>query len=74
MFSNQFDYRIYQKVGRNDAEFIENLDQLQEDFKINLRNVLEEIFDKSKPFVQTNDEDNCKYCSYSSICHRDVNI
>lgn len=31
-----------------------------------------ELMDKSKPFVQTDDDSDCKYCSFVDICKRNV--
>lgn len=35
-----------------------------------LKKVLEDIFDLQKPFSQTEDEKNCKYCDFKSLCRR----
>lgn len=35
-----------------------------------LCNLVEEIMDISKPFEQTGNTDNCKYCPFVGVCHR----
>ena len=34
--------------------------------------LIEEIFDPSVAFVQTEDEDNCKYCKFLKICNKNT--
>ncbi|MBN2274467.1 MAG: PD-(D/E)XK nuclease family protein [Bacteroidales bacterium] len=35
-----------------------------------LKSTLENLIDPSVPFIQTDDEDYCRYCAYRDICHR----
>lgn len=37
---------------------------------LKLKELLDEIRDKGKPFVRTDDEDACKYCDFKMICGR----
>lgn len=39
-------------------------------FENNLRKLITEIFNPSIPFKQTEDYDQCQYCSYNGICNR----
>jgi CRISPR/Cas system-associated exonuclease Cas4 (RecB family) len=32
--------------------------------------VIKNIFDSSEDFIQTADQDNCRYCAYQAICNR----
>ncbi len=32
--------------------------------------VIKKIFDSSEDFIQTTDQDNCRYCAYQAICNR----
>ncbi len=52
--------------GNNVVEFI----SVSESFETLFRQLLEEIFNPLLPFVQTTNEENCKYCSYRQICRR----
>jgi len=35
-----------------------------------VRKVIEEMYDPSKTFIQTEDEKNCEYCDFKSLCRR----
>ncbi len=37
-----------------------------------VNHLIEEIFDPSVAFVQTEDEDNCKYCKFLKICNKNT--
>ncbi|MBQ1676707.1 MAG: PD-(D/E)XK nuclease family protein [Bacteroidaceae bacterium] len=41
-----------------------------EEFSDRLNSVLEEIFDQSVPFYQTDNEDHCKNCDFKMLCNR----
>jgi hypothetical protein len=57
-------------VDKSSGEVVERYTAIAEDFERELSNVLEELFDYDKPFVQCKDVDMCKYCDYKSICRR----
>lgn len=40
------------------------------EFEVRLKELLEEIFDPSKPFVQTEHTEHCKLCAFKAICYR----
>ncbi|MGV3683974.1 MAG: PD-(D/E)XK nuclease family protein [Daejeonella sp.] len=48
----------------------QNLDHFKEQFELKLSEKLNEIFDKTIPFVQTTNLDICKYCPFKKICQR----
>lgn len=57
---NQFEYQNTEgKYDSDISEFNECLEQ-----KIN------EMFDKDQPFVQTENENNCKYCKFKDFCRK----
>jgi hypothetical protein len=41
-----------------------------ETFGKGIRKVVEEMYDPSKTFVQTEDEKQCEYCDFKSLCRR----
>ena len=41
-----------------------------DDFESELSGVMEELLDRDHPFMQTDDPENCKYCSYRITCNR----
>jgi hypothetical protein len=57
-------------VDTSSGEVIERYSMVASDFEAELSAVLEELFDMSKPFVQCEDVDMCKYCDFKSICRR----
>lgn len=44
--------------------------ELLEEFEKHLQNKILELFDKSIPYSQTEDDDKCTYCAYNGICNR----
>ena len=41
-------------------------------FEERLERLFADIFDRDTPFVQTTDEERCKYCDYKTICNRNI--
>lgn len=60
--------RYLQPARINNSETI-NKDVLMT-FQKYLENLTTNIFDASIPFQQTDNQDDCKYCSFKSICNR----
>ena len=54
------------EIGNLPVEFI----SIANDFEVLLRSLIEEIFNTDLPFVQTENEEHCKYCSYRQICRK----
>lgn len=46
--------------------------QVSEMFRERLNRIFSEIFDPKKPFMPAEDESNCKYCSFQTLCGRNV--
>lgn len=51
-------------------EIIEDVNRYLKEFEILLSNKISEIFDKEKQFIQTEDSEICKYCSYKNLCFK----
>jgi CRISPR/Cas system-associated exonuclease Cas4 (RecB family) len=49
---------------------IASYDDVKEEYEKLLDGVLEELFDKSKPFVQKQVIEHCEYCDFKTICKR----
>ncbi|CAN5470433.1 PD-(D/E)XK nuclease family protein [soil metagenome] len=47
-----------------------NINEILVDIEVNLRMVLQEIFDETVPFDQTTNLKTCEYCDYNGICKR----
>lgn len=65
LFDEGFTFGL--KVGKQQVDDVE---VLFPEFTERLKNLFEELFDPNKPFDQTKDTDNCKYCPYTQICYR----
>ncbi len=59
--------RIFMKDNGNQEL---NFQGVKADFEPMLTTLLEEIFNPTIPFAQTNVEENCQYCPFASICGR----
>lgn len=49
---------------------IVNFDRFKKEFKQSFDKLILEIFDETKDFVQTEDENQCSYCNFKNICKR----
>lgn len=47
-----------------------NNEELMGEFKAQLFSAVRTLLDKTQPFKQTDDPDQCKYCHFKDICHR----
>ncbi len=72
MFKESFDMRLEKKVSPNKNSYapVNDVRPLLDEFKMGLRDLLEEIFDATVPFDQTDDKKSCLTCPYRNICHR----
>jgi len=59
-------YLITSIVNKRDVLLGEDLEQ----FEQVLGDILKDIYDQNKPFVQTDNPEHCKYCPYQSMCNR----
>lgn len=65
-FNPGFTYKI---TSKEVEEFQEsNFKRIELQLESKLKELLEEIFDFSKPFVQTKDLKHCEYCAYNDMC------
>lgn len=70
-FKPDFDYHIFQQgEKRNTSHQVLNYYHYKSTFNEHLQLLLEEIYNTEIPFVQTNDEETCKYCEFNKICGR----
>jgi ATP-dependent helicase/DNAse subunit B len=65
IFNDTFEYGLVL-----DGEVIGDVKYLLSEFEDNLRQLLEELFDSTKPFDQTSKIKTCDYCAYKEICAR----
>ena len=67
MLSDDYSPKIFNKEKK---EYIECYSDYAEEFEKELNIALEELFDYSTAFKQTEDVDTCKYCDFKKICQR----
>jgi hypothetical protein len=67
MLSDDYSPKIFNKEKK---EYIERYSDYAEEFEKELNITLEELFDYSTAFKQTEDVDTCKYCDFKKICRR----
>ncbi|WP_258104360.1 PD-(D/E)XK nuclease family protein [Marinoscillum sp. MHG1-6] len=70
LFKKGFDSRVYHKEPRKPGIPVTEFRQYLEEFEESLAELVTEVFDKSVPFDQTDDEKKCSYCSFKEICGR----
>ena len=49
---------------------VEDFRPLDEEFRNQLQELLEELFTPGIPFDQTDDDTRCAFCEFASLCHR----
>ncbi|MDR1223344.1 MAG: PD-(D/E)XK nuclease family protein [Tannerella sp.] len=64
-----FDPAIRRLNGK-EKTLIDNFHHYRDEFEENLRTCLNEIFDATKPFIQTPNAKVCEYCPFTGICGR----
>ena len=73
LFKDTFDPSIYTKEeGQRTYSLLVDdfVGQCLPDFEIAMRHVLDELFDPRIPFIQTNEEKSCGYCTFRELCGR----
>jgi hypothetical protein len=69
VFTKEFDFRLKMKSD-NRYEPVHDVRSLLPDYENLLKELLEEIFDVTVPFVQTTDLRKCSLCPYALLCQR----
>jgi len=66
---NLFDknFRFGLRIGK---EYVDDVGPHLAEFELQLKLLLEELFDPAVSFDQTQVTETCKYCSYQAICYR----
>lgn len=70
VFKEGFDTELHYKPDKNTNETVTDFDVYEKDFCQHLTNCLEEVFDRSIPFMQTKNTKICQYCAYAGVCNR----
>ena len=67
MLSDDYSPKI---LDKQNGEHVECYSSYAEEFENELTTVLNELFDFSTPFKQTEDSDTCTFCDFKTICRR----
>ena len=67
MLSDDYSPKI---LDKQNGEHVECYSSYAEEFENELTTVLNELFDFSTPFKQTEDSDACTFCDFKTICRR----
>lgn len=67
MLSDDYSPKI---LNKQNGEHVECYSSYAEEFEGELTTVLDELFDFSTPFKQTEDSDACTFCDFKTICRR----
>ena len=51
---------------------VTNFSNYSEEFATLLSQTIDEIFNSNIPYTATNNKDNCKYCKFTTLCHRKI--
>ncbi len=69
MNKTNFSPNLFLKEGRNKKNVDNNIfSKILDEYKIELRDVLENLYNKEINFHQTDNEKTCEWCDYSTIC------
>lgn len=63
--AGDLEYQV--RIGGNEVVFSE----IRDEFNRGFQEILSEIFNPDIPFVQTEDEQACRYCPFTGICSRE---
>ncbi len=71
IYSEKFDHRIFQSENRI-RKPVNDFSEFKEEFEKRLSLLLDDLFDPSITFTQTEDSTYCQYCPYNAICFKNV--
>ncbi len=70
MFGDDFNPYLQQKQPYKTGVEVNDYREFQEEYKIGLTSLMEDIYNPEIPFDQTDDLKKCGYCPYKEICGR----
>ncbi|MBA7547312.1 hypothetical protein ES705_39726 [subsurface metagenome] len=71
IYNEKFDHRIFQSVNRN-RKPVNDFKEFSEEFEKRLTILVNDLFDSSVPFTQTEDTSYCMNCPYNKICMKNT--
>lgn len=69
MVHEDYSPRFVETIDRK-SRTLEAYSEVAEEFEAEVKNTLREMFNRSVPFSQCEDDSACKYCDYQTICNR----
>lgn len=69
MVHDDYSSRFVETVERK-SRTLEAYSECAAEFESEVREVLKEMFDRTKPFSQCEDDSACRYCDYKTLCNR----
>ena len=69
MVREDYSPRFIETIDRK-SRTLEAYSEVAEEFEAEVENTLREMFNRSVPFSQCEDDSACKYCDYQTICNR----
>ena len=70
LFEENFNPAVAHRIAWGKQERVESFTPFESDFESELRSCLDEIFDASVDFTQTENDKVCGYCQFRSLCGR----
>jgi hypothetical protein len=70
MYDPSYEYRLKRGEKYKPRKPLESFLSISDEFEQGLLQLLEELYDLSVPFMQTEDAQSCRYCPYAGICYR----
>jgi hypothetical protein len=65
IFEDTFEFGL-----KMDKQLVTDVDKILPEFEIELKNLLEDIYNPDGVFDQTTLTETCKFCPYQNICYR----
>ena len=71
MVREDYSPRFVETIDRK-SRLLDSYSEVSDEFEEEVRNTLCEMFDRTTPFRQCEDDSACRYCDYQTICNRKV--
>ncbi len=70
MFDRNYNYKLIENYEPKKFKEVNDYSTFKDDMKKGLKTMIEEMYNKKVPFIQTENEKICETCPYREICHR----
>lgn len=70
MVHDDYSSRFVESVDRK-SRTLESYSECAAEFEAEVKNLLAEMFDRTIPFAQCEEESACRYCDYKTLCNRE---